>query len=58
MRLMPRGPVMLRSVLGVTCGVYVLCGAYFVVVGKAAQSRSVAEGVYSAAQASRGQQIY
>jgi mono/diheme cytochrome c family protein len=58
MRLMPRGPVMLRSVLGVTCGVYVLFGAYFVVVGKAAQSRSVAEGVYSAAQAARGQQIY
>jgi S-disulfanyl-L-cysteine oxidoreductase SoxD len=49
---------MLRSVLGVTCGVYVLCGAYFVVVGKAAQSRSVGEGVYSAAQASRGQQMY
>jgi mono/diheme cytochrome c family protein len=58
MRQMPRGPVALRSALGVTCCVYVLSGAYFVAVGKAAQSRSVADGVYSAAQATRGQQIY
>jgi mono/diheme cytochrome c family protein len=58
MRQMPRGPVVLRLVLGVTCCAYLLSGAHFVVVGNAAQSRSVAEGVYSAAQASRGQQIY
>ena len=58
MRQMPTGPLGLRSVLGVTCCAYVLSGAYFGVVGKAAQLRSVAEGVYSAAQAARGQQIY
>jgi mono/diheme cytochrome c family protein len=58
MRQMPKGPLGLRAVLSVTCCAYVLSGAYFGVVGKAAQSRSVAEGVYSAAQASRGQQIY
>src|SRR5262245_7222185 len=58
MRVMPRGPLVLRSVLRVTCCAYVLFAAHFVVVGKAAQSRSVAGGVYSAAQASRGQQIY
>jgi mono/diheme cytochrome c family protein len=58
MRQMPRDLLVLRCVLGATCCAYVLSGAYFVVVGNAAQSRSVAEGVYSGAQASRGQQIY
>src|SRR5262245_2615911 len=58
MRVMLRGPLVLRAVLRVMCCAYVLSAAYFVVVGKAAQSRLVSEGVYSAAQASRGQQIY
>ena len=57
MRQMPKSPALLRSVLGVTCCAHVLFGAYFGVVGTA-QSRSVSDGVYSAAQASRGQQIY
>src|SRR5215510_5390110 len=57
MRQMPKSPALLRSVLGVTCCAHVLFGAYFGVVGTA-QSRSVSDGVYSTAQATRGQQIY
>src|SRR5260221_14073171 len=43
--------------LGLSLGAYVLAGA-FVLTGHARQSRSVTQGVYSAAQAVRGQQIY
>ena len=57
MRLTPLGPAPIRYALGVALCAYVLVGA-FSLTGHAGQSRSVTEGVYSAAQAARGQQMY
>ena len=57
MRLIPLGPAAIRCRLGVASCAYVLVGA-FALTGHAGQSRSLTEGVYSAGQAARGQQIY
>jgi len=56
MRLIPLGPVAIRCTLGVAFCAYALVGA-FALTGQA-QLRSVTEGVYSAGQAARGQQMY
>jgi mono/diheme cytochrome c family protein len=56
MRLTPLGRPAIRYALGVTFCACALAGA-FSLTGHA-QLRSVTEGVYSAAQAARGQQIY
>ncbi len=47
----------IRYVMGVALCAYALAGA-FSFTGYARQSRSITEGVYSAGQAARGQQIY
>ena len=57
MRLTPLGPAAIRYGLGVALCAYALAGA-FSRAGHAQQLRSVTEGVYSAGQAARGQQIY
>jgi mono/diheme cytochrome c family protein len=57
MRLIPLGPTAIRSALGVASCACALVGA-FSLTGHAGQLRSVTEGVYSAGQAARGQQIY
>jgi len=57
MRVIPWGPAAIRYALGVASCAYVLVGA-FSLAGHAGQLRSVTEGVYSAGQAARGQQIY
>jgi mono/diheme cytochrome c family protein len=56
MRLIPLGPAAIRYALGVALCTYALVGA-FALTGQA-QLRSVTEGVYSAGQAARGQQMY
>jgi mono/diheme cytochrome c family protein len=48
---------LIRYLLGLALCAYVLAGA-FALTGHARQSRSVTQGVYSAAQAARGRQIY
>ena len=60
MRLTPFSPVAIRYLLGVASCAYALVGALSLtsLTGHAGQLRSVTEGVYSAAQAARGQQIY
>ena len=57
MRLIPLGPAALRYALGVASCAYALVAA-FSLTGHAGQLRSVTDGVYSAGQAARGQQIY
>lgn len=57
MRLIPLGPAALRYALSLALCTYALAGA-FSLTGEAGQSRSITEGVYSAGQAARGQQIY
>jgi S-disulfanyl-L-cysteine oxidoreductase SoxD len=57
MRLIPSGPTAIRYAPGVTSCAYALVAA-FSLTGHAGQLRSVTEGVYSAGQAARGQQIY
>ena len=57
MRLIPLGPAAIRYALGVASCACALVGA-FSLTGHAGQLRSVTEGVYSAGQAARGQQIY
>ena len=57
MRLIPLGPAAIRDALGVASCAYALVGA-FSLTGHAGQLRSVTDGVYSAGQAARGQQIY
>jgi mono/diheme cytochrome c family protein len=57
MRVIPSGRAPIRDVLGVAWCAYALVGA-FSLAGYAGQSRSVTEGVYSAGQAARGQEIY
>jgi mono/diheme cytochrome c family protein len=56
MRLIPSGPAAIRYAVSVVVCISVLAGA-FSLTGHA-QLRSVTEGVYSAGQAARGQQIY
>jgi mono/diheme cytochrome c family protein len=57
MRLIPSGLVAARYALGVaSCACAI--AATFSMTGRAGQLRSVTEGVYSGAQAARGQQIY
>jgi mono/diheme cytochrome c family protein len=56
MRLIPAGPAPLRYALGVASCVYAV--AAFSLAGNAGQLRSATDGVYSAGQAARGQQIY
>ena len=56
MRVIPWGSAAIRYSLGVALCTYALVGA-FALTGHA-QLRSVTEGVYSAGQAARGQQIY
>ncbi|MBI4888747.1 MAG: c-type cytochrome [Acidobacteria bacterium] len=53
----PLGPVAVRGALGVAVAGYALVGV-FSLTGHAGQARSVADGVYSAEQAQRGQQLY
>ena len=57
MRKIPFNPAAIRDLLGATsCAVaFVTAG---LTTGQAGQSRSIADGVYSSAQAVRGQQIY
>jgi mono/diheme cytochrome c family protein len=56
MRLIPAGPAPLRYALGVASCAYAV--AAFSLAGNAGQLRSATDGVYSAGQAARGQQIY
>ena len=57
MRMLPsRGPA-IRYALGVTLSVYALFSV-FLLTGQARQSRSITDGVYTSAQAARGQQLY
>jgi mono/diheme cytochrome c family protein len=60
MRLVPSSPAAIRYLLGVASCAYALVGAFSLtsLTGHAGQLRSVTEGVFSAAQAARGQQIY
>jgi mono/diheme cytochrome c family protein len=46
-----------RYVLGIALGAYGLAG-FFLLTGHAVQSKSIRDGVYSAVQASRGQDLY
>jgi mono/diheme cytochrome c family protein len=57
MSLIPGARPVIRYAARATFHVYLLCVA-FLLVGYARQSRSVADGVFSAAQATRGQQLY
>ena len=57
MRSIPRGPATVRYALGGALYACALFGA-FSVTGHAGQTRTVTEGVYSGAQATRGQQVY
>ena len=57
MRLILWGRPAIRYPLGVALCAYALAGA-FSLTGQARQLRSITEGVYSAVQAARGQQIY
>jgi len=57
MRLIPLSPVAIRCALGAASCAFALAGT-FSLTGHAGQLRSVADGVYSTGQASRGQQIY
>ena len=57
MRLIPLRPAAIRYALGVASCACALVGALSM-TGRAGQSRSVTEGVYSGGQAARGQQIY
>src|SRR5262245_10280487 len=57
MRLIRSRPAGIPYVLGTATCAYALVAA-FSVTGHAGQSRSVADGVYSAGQAARGQEIY
>lgn len=57
MRLIPLGRPASRCALGAACFTYAL-GAALSLTGQAGQLRSVTEGVYSAGQAARGQQVY
>ena len=57
MRLIPMGPAAIRYALGVASCASALVGA-FSLIGHAGQLQSVSDGVYSAGQAARGQQIY
>ena len=57
MRLIPMGPAPLRYALGVAACAYAIV-AMSSVAGNAGQLRSATDGVYSAGQAARGQQVY
>src|SRR5438552_19006730 len=57
MRLVPLGRPAIRYPLGIALYVYAIVAA-FSIAGHAGQLRSITEGVYSTAQAARGQQIY
>ncbi len=57
MPLMPFGRAAIRGVAGVSISAFALAGSLSL-LGHAAQQRTVAQGVYSADQARRGQQIY
>lgn len=57
MRLIPFGPAAIHPALGAATCAYALV-ATFSLTGHAGQLRSVTDGVYSAGQAARGQQIY
>jgi len=56
-RLIPRRPVAVHQVLGAASCTYALV-AFLSLTAHAGQSRSTSDGVYSAPQAARGQQIY
>ena len=57
MRLIPLGRPAIRYVVTATLCAYALGGAFLQIV-QAQQPRSVTDGVYSAGQATRGQQLY
>src|SRR5437667_1863164 len=56
-RLIPLTRPGFRCALSAGFGGYALVGA-FLLTGQVPQSRSITEGVYSVAQAARGQQLY
>jgi len=53
----PLGPAAIRAALGVALAGFAFVGA-FSITGQARQARSVTDGVYTADQAQRGQQLY
>jgi mono/diheme cytochrome c family protein len=53
----PLGPAAIRTALGVALASFALVGA-FSITGQARQARTVADGVYAADQAQRGQDLY
>jgi mono/diheme cytochrome c family protein len=57
MRLIPQGRPAIRFALGAAVCAYALVGM-FTLTGQARQARTVTAGVYSAAQATRGQQLF
>ena len=57
MRLIPWGRPAIHYIMGLALCAYALAGV-FSFTGYARQSRSITEGVYSAGQAARGQEIY